>query len=96
MNWGGSPDYLSAKRQIFRVNGTLAGYVYIVHYYIFASITNRLFRYLLWLIKLMDSSFVKKAKNFAEVVILNAGHSVSADQPLAALKLMRTFVADKL
>lgn len=40
--------------------------------------------------------YIKKVDNFAEVLILNAGHMVPHDQPEAALLLIRRFIDDRL
>lgn len=40
--------------------------------------------------------YVKRAKNFIDAVILNAGHMVPTDQPLAALQLIDRFIKDTL
>lgn len=41
-------------------------------------------------------SYVKRADNFIDVVVLNAGHMVPTDQPAVALELIDRFVNDKL
>lgn len=40
--------------------------------------------------------YVKKSKNFADAVILNAGHMVPTDQPEAMLKLLHKFIKNDL
>lgn len=41
------------------------------------------------------AGYVKKAGNFVEVMVRNAGHMVPTDQPEAALELLHLFVNDK-
>lgn len=42
------------------------------------------------------SGYIRKADNFADVMILNAGHMVPTDQPVAALHIMNKFINDEL
>lgn len=42
------------------------------------------------------AGYIKKASNFAEVVILNAGHMVPTDQPQASLELLERFINNEL
>lgn len=42
------------------------------------------------------AGYIKKVANFAEVVVLNAGHMVPTDQPQAAFELIDRFINDKL
>lgn len=40
--------------------------------------------------------YFKKAKNFCEAVILNAGHMVPTDQPKVTLEMLHRFISNKL
>lgn len=41
-------------------------------------------------------SYVRVADNFVDALILNAGHMVPTDQPLACLQLIDRFIRNKL
>lgn len=89
MKWSGCDEYRSAHRKSFIVNGTLHGFVQIYEsdYYQSTSILWKL--YILF-------RYIKKAKTFYDVLILNAGHMVPTDQPVAALNLMERFIKNEL
>lgn len=42
------------------------------------------------------AGYVKKVDNFIDAVILNAGHMVPTDQPIAAFELIDRFINDRL
>lgn len=42
------------------------------------------------------SSYVKKADNFIDATVLNAGHMVPTDQPEVALELIDRFIHNTL
>lgn len=42
------------------------------------------------------AGYVRKADNFADVMILNAGHMVPTDQPQAALHIIDKFINDEI
>lgn len=42
------------------------------------------------------SRYIKKANNFYDVLILNAGHMVPTDQPAATIALLDQFIRNAL
>lgn len=91
MKWKYFEEYRVAKRQPFIVNGTLAGYE--------SSNTKTLQNFaagfnLIYFLTFLR--YVKRTRNFIDAVILNAGHMVPTDQPLAALELIDRFIKDTL
>lgn len=88
MKWKSFEKYRIAKREPFYVNGTLSGYALLLNLYVVLTHV------------ILHNSFVeryvKKADNFIDAVILNAGHMVPTDQPLAALELIDRFIKETL
>jgi len=80
--------------------------IYIEHRLVIHSILMTLYmgkrveryehKYLLVVNETKTFRYVKKTKNFYDVLILNAGHMVPTDQPAATLALLERFIQNAL